>query len=127
VAASVLAAMNEVRTAHGLPALRVDGTLRRAAQSHSVDMVRHNYFAHGNLGSRMRAYHVHGPLTGENLAWGTGSAARARVIVDEWMASPPHRANLLRPGFSRVGIGAVIGRFAGYPRAAVVTADFAGR
>jgi uncharacterized protein YkwD len=43
-----------------------------------------------------------------------------------WMASPGHRANLLRPGWVRVGIGARTGNFLGYPGANVVTADFAG-
>jgi uncharacterized protein YkwD len=119
--------MNEVRATHGLPALRLDERLGRAARAHSLDMLHHNYFAHGNFGSRMHSFGVQGRVTGENLAWGTGSAARSRVIVAEWLASPPHRANLLRPGFRRVGVGAVVGSFAGYSRAAVVTADFAGR
>ena len=42
------------------------------------------------------------------------------------MSSPGHRANLLRPGFRRIGIGALVGRFSGYSGATVVTADFAG-
>jgi uncharacterized protein YkwD len=37
-----------------------------------------------------------------------------------------HRANLLRPGFNRIGIGAARGTFHGLPDALVVTADFAG-
>jgi uncharacterized protein YkwD len=43
------------------------------------------------------------------------------------MRSPGHRANLLRPGWTRVGIGARVGTFQGYRGATVVTADFAGR
>jgi uncharacterized protein YkwD len=68
-----------------------------------------------------------GPAYGENLAWATGSDARARVIVRTWLASPGHRANVLRPGWQRLGIGAAVGEFLGYPSATVVTADFAGR
>jgi uncharacterized protein YkwD len=43
-----------------------------------------------------------------------------------WMESPGHRANLLRPGWNRVGIGVRVGNFLGYPGATVITADFAG-
>ena len=45
----------------------------------------------------------------------------------EWLASPEHRANLLRPGYARIGIGLVRGSFLGNGGATVVTADFAGR
>jgi len=44
-----------------------------------------------------------------------------------WMASPEHRANLLRPGYRTVGVGATRGTFQGYAHALVVTTDFAGR
>ena len=66
-------------------------------------------------------------MYGENLAWGTGPFATARRVVSGWMASPGHRANLLRPGWRRIGLGALRGNFLGYPGATVVTADFAGR
>ena len=118
--------MNEVRSSHGLKPLRVDPRLTRAARSHSLDMVRRQYFAHGAFVPRLKRFNVRGPRLGENLAWGVGSLAHARSIVAGWMGSPPHRANLLRPAFRRVGIGNVVGRFAGHARARVVTADFAG-
>ena len=116
--------MNEIRTSHGLRPLRPDSRLTRAARAHSLDMIRRQYFAHGALGPRLRRFKVRGYVA-ENLAWGVGSLAGARSIVSSWMASPPHRATLLRPAFRRVGIGAVVGPFAGYARARVVTADFA--
>jgi uncharacterized protein YkwD len=119
--------MNGVRAAHGLPPLRLDRRLTRAARSHTVDMVRRGYFAHGRVGQRLRAFHVRARRVGENLAWGSGSYASVDSIVAHWLASPPHRANLLRPGFRRVGIGALTGTFDGYGGAIVVTADFAGR
>jgi uncharacterized protein YkwD len=43
------------------------------------------------------------------------------------MESPGHRANLLRPGWTRIGLGALTGTFGGYAGATVFTADFAGR
>jgi uncharacterized protein YkwD len=46
--------------------------------------------------------------------------------VRGWLASPGHRANLLRPGWTRIGIGARVGAFRGYSGVTVVTADFAG-
>ena len=123
---SLLAAMNHARAEHGLAPLRVDLTLERAARAHSLDMLRRNYFAHGAFASRIIGSGARGPLFGENLAWGSGRYAAPATIVAEWLASPEHRANLLHPGFARVGLAAPAGTFRGGP-AVVVTADFAGR
>jgi uncharacterized protein YkwD len=123
---SLLQAMNAARSAHGLRPLHLDSTLRAAARSHSVDMLRGNYFAHGNFAGRIAAFHVRASIAGENLAWGSGTYGTAHTIVQEWLASPEHRANLLRPSFSRIGIGIARGPFQGTSAAAIVTADFAG-
>jgi uncharacterized protein YkwD len=123
---ALLDEVNRVRAAHGLPGLRVDSALQRAARSHSVDMLRRGYFGHGAFAERLARFGARGPRLGENLAWGAGTAAAARDMVRRWLASPPHRANLLRPGFRRIGVGAVIGSFSGYESVRVVTADFAG-
>jgi uncharacterized protein YkwD len=125
-AASLLQAVNATRAAHGLRPVRLDGQLRSAARAHSLEMLRGNYFAHGDFHGRMVAFRVSGSVAGENLAWGTGGYAGARTIVREWLASPEHRANLLRPGFTRIGIGLVRGTFLGSGGATIVTADFAG-
>jgi uncharacterized protein YkwD len=119
-------AVNRTRVAHGLRPLRVDASLVRAARSHSAEMLRRNFFAHGDFHGRMVAFHVRGPLAGENLAWGNGSYAHAASIVREWLASPEHRANLLHAGWTRIGIGITSGTFLGTSGASVVTADFAG-
>jgi len=123
--ASLLNVMNAVRTSHGLPALRVDYHLVRAARGHSADMMRRQYFAHGSVAGRVVAAGARGPLFGEDLAWATGITAN--WVVEHWLASPSHRAVLLRPGFRRVGIGYSFGTFIGHGGAGVVTADFAGR
>jgi uncharacterized protein YkwD len=122
---SLLGAMNAVRQSHGLAPLRVDFRLVRAARSHSADMMRRQYFAHGALGRRAARSGARGPVFGEDLAWGRGLTAQ--WVVDHWLASPSHRAVLLRPGFRRVGIGILFGTFIGHGGAGVVTADFAGR
>lgn len=123
--ASLLQTMNSVRTSHGLAPLRVDVRLLRAARGHSADMLQRQYFAHGAVAGRALAQGARGPVFGEDLAWGTG--VTAQWVVDRWLASPAHRAVMLRPGFHRVGIGISFGTFAGHGGAAVVTADFAGR
>jgi uncharacterized protein YkwD len=124
---SLLTVMNQARTAHGLRPLHLDNRLERAARGHSSAMLRTQSFSHGAFTARIRAQGVKAPCVGENLAWGVGSLSRARAIVATWMASPEHRANLLRPGFRTVGVGAIRGTFLGYAHALVVTTDFAGR
>jgi uncharacterized protein YkwD len=124
---SILKVMNEVRAAHGLRPLRLDGRLQRAARGHSRTMLRTGQFFHGAFTSRIRSTGVKAPRVGENLAWGVGVLSRARAIVNMWLASPEHRANLLHAGYRTVGVGALRGRFDGYSGALVITTDFAGR
>ena len=124
---SLLSVVNEVRTNNGLRPLRVDGALARAARSYTETMIRTDVFTHGDMFGRLVRSGARGPIYGENLAWGVGTYATARNVVRGWMASPGHRANLLRPGWTRIGLGALKGNFLGYAGATVVTADFAGR
>ena len=124
---TLLAEVNAVRRSHHLRPLSVDPALVRVARSYSATMLRTNTFTHGAMGARLAASGARGPAYGENLAWGTGPYGAAKFIVRSWMNSPGHRANLLRPGWNRIGLGIATGRFQGYPGASVVTADFAGR
>jgi uncharacterized protein YkwD len=124
---ALLTVMNEVRVAQGLRPLRADARLEGTARSHSRRMLRTGTFAHGAFTARIRRAGVHAPRVGENLAWSAGAFARARTIVQMWLASPSHRANLLRPGYRLVGVGAVTGCFNGQRHALMVTTDFAGR
>ena len=123
---TLLQVMNEARTARGLPRLRVDSRLQKAARAHSRDMIRRGYFAHGAFGRRLDRYGVRGRVMGENLAAATGRGVRVRQIVRQWLRSPGHRANLLGSSFSRVGVAAVPGRLPGFGKVRVITADFAG-
>jgi uncharacterized protein YkwD len=82
-------------------------------------MARRGYFDHGAFVRRLRAFGVRAPYVGENLAYGTQPLSAA-AIVQMWVASPPHRQNLLDRGFRRIGVGEA----GGLTR--LVTADFAG-
>jgi uncharacterized protein YkwD len=124
--AALLNAMNRARARNGLGPLTVDGRLERVARGHTREMLATNTFAHGSFVQRMTQFDAIFSVMGENLAWGAGPRGTAGVIVAAWLASPEHRANLLDPAFSRVGVGASVGTFLGTTGAHVVTADFAG-
>ena len=118
--------MNQVRVQHGVRPLRVDLRLEAAARAKSRSMLRTGTFSHGNFQRRLSSFRARGPYFGENLAWGVGANGSAAGIVQMWLSSPSHRANLLRRTFRRVGLGVVVGTFRGYGGATVVTANFAG-
>jgi uncharacterized protein YkwD len=115
---AVVRAMNVVRAQNGAPPLRVGRALTRAARAHSADMARRGYFDHGAFVQRLRRFGVRASYVGENLAYGTQLTPAA--IVQMWIASPPHRQNLLDRSFRRIGVGLAGGS------TKLVTADFAG-
>ena len=90
-------------------------------------MLRTGAFAHGAFAARIRRAGVRARRIGENLAWAVGPLAEAHALVNLWLASPEHRANLLRPGYRTVGVGERKGTFEGHVGAVLVTTDFAGR
>lgn len=116
---AIVRVMNTVRATNGVPPLRIGPVLTRAARAHSRDMDRRDYFDHGPFVQRLRRFGVRAPYIGENLASGTKPLSAA-AIVQLWIASPPHRQNLLDRGFRRIGVG-VAGA-----NTRLVTADFAG-
>jgi uncharacterized protein YkwD len=123
---SLLQEINRVRAAHGAPALRVDARLQRAARAHSVDMMKRGYFSHGDFSGRLARFGVQGTAMAENIAMGSGSYGTARGLVQMWLNSPGHRANMLNPAFRRIGVGVATGTFQGYGGSRVATTDFAG-
>ena len=90
-------------------------------------MLRTGNFDHGDWYQRLRRHGARGRMLGETIAWGVGSNGRPGAIVRMWLASPPHRATMLRRGFRYVGVGVATGSFSGFGGASVATADFAGR
>ena len=116
---AVVRVMNSMRATNGIPPLRIGRALSRAARAHSLDMARRGYFDHGPFVQRLRRFGVGAPYIGENLASGT-KPLPAAAIVRMWIASPPHRRNLLDRGFRLVGVGIAGGS------TRLVTADYAG-
>jgi len=136
---ATLCLLNRERSSRGLGRLRSSGKLRRAAQSYSWAMVRHDFFDHvspngSTLLGRVRktAYlaSARGWALGENIAWGAGSLATPRNTVRAWMRSPGHKHNILTRRFTEIGIGVVPGAPVALPagmNAATYTTDFGTR
>jgi len=87
-------------------ALSVQAQLTSAAYGHSRDMADNNYFSHTGLdgrtpGARVSAAGYSWSSVGENIAAGYGSV---QAVVDGWMASDGHCANLMNPGFTQYGL-----------------------
>jgi uncharacterized protein YkwD len=115
---SVTCLINEERAKAGLRSVRFNGRLRQAALSHSQDMVRRGYFEHTSPSGKTFVDRITAAgytrrarrwLLGENLVWGRDSESTPQAMVDDWMGSPPHRANLLRARFREIGVAAVRG------------------
>jgi uncharacterized protein YkwD len=109
--ASVIAAMNEYRAQHHLPPLREDRRLDAAANDRMTDMEDQGYWAHESPDGRspfvwlpVHGYEIH--FAGENLACGFETT---EMLVEGWMESPGHRANILSPNFEDCGIAIIDG------------------
>jgi uncharacterized protein YkwD len=115
--AATLCLLNAQRADHGLKAFTESTTLDRAADDYAADMVKRRFFDHvspggGTMMDRIKAagWVPNGSWSaGENIAWGSGSLATPASIVDGWMHSAGHRANILDADFSQIGIGIAAG------------------
>jgi len=102
--------VNKERTSRGLAALKANLTLTQVARAHSQDMINRSYFSHTNPDGkssfdRMKAAGVTYQTAGENLA----GAPNAQTAHTNLMNSSGHRANILKPNFTEVGIGIIDG------------------
>jgi len=125
---ATLCLLNQQRRAHGLRTLRADTGLAKAALGHSKDMVAHRYFAHESRSgaaftARMPRSRFH--ILGENIGWGSGPFATPRALVQAWMHSAGHRANILQRRYRAIGIGVAFGAPVGGSGATYST-DFGG-
>ncbi|MFE6905970.1 sigma-70 family RNA polymerase sigma factor [Streptomyces erythrochromogenes] len=107
IAGQVVALVNTERAAAGCGPLREDPQLRAAAQGHSDDMAARNFFDHTNPdgkdpGQRTTSSGYRWSTYGENIAKGQQSA---QSVMDSWMKSPGHRANILNCSFKDIGVG----------------------
>jgi uncharacterized protein YkwD len=99
--------LNRDRLAAGLTPLRTDVELREIALGHTEDQIDHNFSAHvspstGGPEDRLARSGVLVSVFGENIAL-AATPEQAHAIL---MGSPGHRANMLRPDFTHVGIAA---------------------
>lgn len=103
----VVELVNVERQKAGLPALKMDSAISNVARAKSKDMAVNNYFAHqsptyGSAGDMLRQFGIKWSAWGENIAAGQKTP---EIVVDAWMNSPGHRANILSSNFSKIGVG----------------------
>lgn len=102
--------VNQERSKAGCGAVRTDARLRTAARGHSADMAENDYFSHtAQDGSTFvdraaAAGYPRAQAGGENIAMGYRTPAE---VMDGWMNSEGHRANILNCGFKAIGVGLV--------------------
>lgn len=134
---ATLCLLNRQRAEHGKRKLKANKRLAKAARAHARDMVVKDYFAHDTpagidfVDRILKEDYVDkgdGWTLGENLAWGSHQLATPRSIVQAWMKSPGHRANILNGKFKEIGIGVVRGApQPGVARAATYATEFGSR
>ena len=99
----VLVYTNAARRAHGLAPLRAQSCVDGFASSWARYLAGNDAFRHQSLWPIINRCHRRG--AGENIAWGSGYLSPAKV-VDMWMHSPGHRANILNGRFHYLGVDA---------------------
>ncbi len=124
--ARLLALVNRDRRAAGVEPLVADGQLSAIARAHSEDMREHRFFAHisphtGPPSERARAARIRYSRFAENIAMHRDVDGAEAALLH----SPSHRANLLDPGFTHVGVGVAIARESDGSQRVYVTQDFA--
>lgn len=107
----VIRLVNEIRIQNGLNALTHDWELSRVARYKSQDMKDNRYFSHtspvyGSHFQMIRSFGISFRSAGENIAKGYASP---QAVVNGWMNSSGHRANILNPGYTHIGVGFVSG------------------
>lgn len=106
----VVKLVNEERKKAGLAPFTHSQELSKVARVKSQDMADKNYFSHnsptyGDPFTMMKNFGINYRTAGENIAKGYQSP---QSVVNGWMNSPGHRANILNPNFGTIGVGYVI-------------------
>ena len=132
---AILCLVNKERDKAGLGNLDRDKKLQKAAQRHNDHMDGTGCFDHecggeADLDSRLHGVgYLVGGLSqwafGENIAWGSHELGTPDAIVNAWMHSPPHRANILNRDFKEIGVGFSVGTpSGGHEAGGIYTTDF---
>jgi uncharacterized protein YkwD len=103
----VVALTNEARAANGCPALANNDKLHAAALGHSEDMFENDYFSHtgvdgSSMTDRIERQGYSWRRLAENIAFGHRTPS---AVVDGWMNSSGHRANILNCDLAEIGVG----------------------
>lgn len=108
---NVISLMNEYRVANGVAPLHADNQLMKAANDRMKHMEEESYWNHQSpdgvtpfVWLKVRDYNY--KIAGENLATGFETA---RLLVESWMESPGHRANILSTDYEDVGVSIIDG------------------
>lgn len=115
----ILELVNQERAKDGARPLQPDDMLRASAQGHSDDMFVRNFFSHDDpdgFSAADRIAQTHRQLigvTGENIWMGTNldlsdAKKTAAQVMDGWMHSDGHRANILRKEYTHLGVGVAV-------------------
>jgi uncharacterized protein YkwD len=122
---AILALANGERRTRGLAPLELDRRVAAVARAHSREMADAGYFAHvspstGELADRLHAARIAVEAAAENI----GKAECLASVHGSLMESPGHRANLLSPLYTHVGVGVAVVSSASGTSLFVVTQDF---
>jgi hypothetical protein len=114
-AATIFNLTNQQRLANGLPALHMDGRLNSSATYKAADMFTYNYWAHVSPSGVQPWFWFNQAgysysYAGENLAKDFDTSSG---VMDGWMNSPGHRANILNPNYTDVGFAVENGTLVG--------------
>lgn len=107
--AEVIRLVNQIRKQNGLKELQTDWQLSRVARYKSQDMKNKNYFSHtsptyGSPFDMMKSFGISYKSAGENIAKGQKTP---QAVVNAWMNSAGHRANILNSSYTHIGVGYV--------------------
>jgi len=86
---------NEIRKKHVLPLFKLDKDLTKLANNHVYMLVKSNTVYHGNI-----------PVRGQqNIAKGKKNLLKPNVTTNLWMNDEPHKVPIIKPEFTKIGIG----------------------
>ena len=122
IQSEIISLTNAERAQNKVAALKESPLLDRSAQAKADDMAERGYFAHKDPQGRepwvwIQEAGYDYQYAGENLAV---RFVDSQDVVAGWMASPTHRANIIKPSYTDIGVGIAQGVYKGQPATFVV-------